>query len=193
MPSIHRAIWRKFRVKSGDTLPYQGWAAGRGLLYELLGELGYTKGAEIGVERGINAKDMFDKIPGLHLTCVDPWKQFHKRTDEIAEELYQETKLRLAGCNVTYMRMPSMEAVKSIPDGSLQFVYIDGLHDFDNVMLDMIYWVPKVMANGIVAGHDYQKQYQNGVAEAVRAYTFSHNVFPWYITRDREPSFFWVK
>jgi len=96
---------------------------------------------------------------------------------------------------VEIIRKTSIEAVKDVPDGSLDFVYIDALHEFDPVMMDLIEWVPKVRKGGIVAGHDYSNVfYQFGVIEAVRAYTYAHNVYHWYVTdMDHHPSYFWVK
>ena len=45
---------------------------------------------------------------------------------------------------------------------------------------------------GIVAGHDFYTFYQAGVVQAVMAYTAAHRIFAWYVTWDREPSYFWV-
>lgn len=99
------------------------------------------------------------------------------------------------GFNVEFIRKGSLEAVKDIPNGSLDFVYIDQLHEFDPVMMDLIQWTPKVRAGGIISGHDYSNAfYQFGVIHAVMAYTYAHNIYHWYVTDiDQHPSFFWVK
>ena len=94
---------------------------------------------------------------------------------------------------ITIKRMTSMEAVLEQPDNSLDFVYIDAMHDFDNIMRDLIEWSKKVRPRGIVAGHDYCKQYQNGVINAVFAYTYAHGIGRWYITRENLATWFWVK
>ncbi|NIV98148.1 class I SAM-dependent methyltransferase, partial [Candidatus Saccharibacteria bacterium] len=57
--------------------------------------------------------------------------------------------------NVEFIKKTSMEAVKQFEDYSLDFVYIDAAHDFNNIMLDLIKWVPKVKIGGAVCGHDY--------------------------------------
>ena len=191
---INTAIWNKFRIKRHDTLPFRGYAGKRENLNELLGELGYNYGAEIGVQRGLNAESMFKNNPNLHLVCVDPWKGFSRTiNDEKNIEIHEECLVRLEPYNVTYMEMGSLEAVKLIPDGSLDFVYIDQMHDFDSNMMDLICWSPKVKRGGIVAGHDFCEQYQYGVIDAVKAYTRAHNIFMWYITREHEASYFWVR
>lgn len=194
--NVDREIRKYFRVKKNDNLPYVGWLnSTRENIYDFMGQVGgYKLGAEIGVQDGKNAKQMFNRIPGLHLICIDPWHGFSQTTTETkAERHYKKCLKVLDGCDTEYKIMTSMEAVKDIPDGSLDFVYIDGLHFFDYVMNDIIAWVPKVRKGGIVAGHDYFDFYQFGVVEAVRAYTMAHNVRDWYITRaEKYSSWFWV-
>jgi hypothetical protein len=193
MDSINRRIWAKFRIRRGDTPPYRALRGRREYLAELFGDLEYKEGLELGVQRGLYSEILFQSVPGLHLTCVDPWKAFSRKIDdEVNETYYQECMQRLAPYNATIMRMGSMEAVKLIPDKSLDFLYIDQMHNFDSVMSDMIFWIPKVKSGGIVAGHDYCESYQYGVIDAVKAYTYAHCIWFWYLTREHEATFFWV-
>jgi hypothetical protein len=196
MPSIHRQIWRKFHIKRGDNPPFFAWDGHRDLLGDLFCELGYKVGAEVGVQRGAFSKILLEKNPGLHLKCIDPWGAYFYYTQTSAEKgqhIFDEAKKNLAGYDVEFIQKTSMDAVKEVPDGSLDFVYIDGLHDFDNVMLDLIHWTPKVRMGGIVSGHDYCTGYMVGTIAAVDTYTRQHNVGIYYCTREREPSFFWLK
>ena len=39
-------------------------------------------------------------------------------------------------------------------DNSLELVFIDAAHDYNNVCLDINAWLPKLKYNGILAGHD---------------------------------------
>jgi len=92
------------------------------------------------------------------------------------------------------MRMTSLEASQVIADGSLDFVYIDALHEFDPFMMDIILWVPKVRKDGIVSGHDFAHFHEMGIVQAVTAYVTAHSIIPWYITTGEvTPSWFWVK
>lgn len=190
----NRTIFRKFHIKHGDNLPFVGFLDyTRQDLPELFNELGYKTGAEIGVQRGHFSRALCDGIPGLKLICVDPWCAYGRSvTEHRAEQRLAEATDRLMNCDATFMRMTSMEAVKQIPDYSLDFVYIDGLHEFDPVMMDLISWVPKVRSGGIVAGHDYLHYFQGGVVEAVNAYTRAHHITQWYITKEYLASFYWV-
>jgi cephalosporin hydroxylase len=68
---------------------------------------------------------------------------------------------------MTPIKLPSMEAVKLYPDHSLEFVFIDAAHDYENVKKDIIAWRPKVKPGGILAGHDYNKDACPGLVRAV--------------------------
>lgn len=197
MAETDKKIRKHFRVKHRDNLPYTGWLPSvREDIYDFMGKTGgFERGAEIGVRRGENAIKMFERIPNLHLICIDPWTGFSRSTtDEKAIQNYNICVKLLEKYSTEYKKMTSTEAAKEVPDGSLDFVYIDGLHDFDNVIMDIITWVPKVRKNGIIAGHDYCEFYQSGIIEAVRVYTFAHNIQDWYVTRftEKTPSWFWV-
>jgi predicted O-methyltransferase YrrM len=195
MTDLDKKIWGFFRVKKNDNLPYVGWKKStREDLYEFMGINGdFTLGAEIGVERGINAKQMLDRIPGLHLICVDPWRPYLRTTQEKVDKRKESCKRRLRDRDVEYLTMPSVEASTQIKDRSLDFVYIDGLHDFDSVIQDILAWVPKVRTGGIISGHDFFFSFSLGVVEAVQAYTRAHNIQNWYLTRvDTYPTWFWV-
>jgi predicted O-methyltransferase YrrM len=67
----------------------------------------------------------------------------------------------------------SVEAAKLIPDGSLDFVFIDALHTYEAVLEDLAAWHPKVRRDGIVAGHDYR---WDGVQKAVHEFFEARNI-----------------
>ena len=192
---IDRLIRSIFRVKRRDTLPFTGWLKStRTDLAQLYNTLGFKVGAEIGVQRGRHARLMFDNIEGLKLYCIDPWMAYNRIKQEKMEGVFKNCQRRLEGCNVEFMKMTSMEAVSHFDDFSLDFVYIDGLHEFDSVMRDVMHWARKVRPGGIVAGHDYYPFYQGGVIPAIDAYTRAHNINDFYITTaDDYPSWFWVQ
>jgi predicted O-methyltransferase YrrM len=83
--------------------------------------------------------------------------------------------------------------LKDFEDESLDFIFIDGDHRFDAIMMDIICWVPKIRKNGIIIIHDYYATGFYGVRQAVDAYTQCHNINPWFTTKEFEPTAFWVK
>jgi hypothetical protein len=180
----------------------------RKYLPALVNDLGFTKGAEIGVWRGAFSALFCESNPKMHMLCVDPWQSYQAWLDTknameptaaaaFIEESYQMAKARLAPLNCTIMREFSADAAKLVPDQSLDFVFIDGNHVFNAVIEDLTLWSKKVKPGGLCMGHDY-RIFDNKptihVVEAVNHFTRKHKIDPWFVlARDRTPSFLWVK
>jgi hypothetical protein len=141
------------RVPSRDEIPV------------LLNARGLTgRGAEIGVRDGRFSAHLLGTWKG-NLVSIDPWlpddpDAYIDRsnvTEEEHERFYLETQARLApyGERSEIWRMTSIDAAPLIPDGSLDFAYIDARHDYESVLEDLAAWYPKVKPGGILAGHDY--------------------------------------
>lgn len=165
--------------------------------------LGYKTGAEIGVAEGRHAKQICEQNPGVYLLCVDTWIKYrgnprggpqiqHDRNLSITQRI-------LAPFNCEIVQAFSIDAVRDVPLESLDFVYIDGNHNFDYVMQDIIEWGKRVRRGGIISGHDYYSFRGAGVIGAVNAYIQAHKVEEWFLTnedwhdRHKECSWFWVK
>jgi predicted O-methyltransferase YrrM len=201
-------IRRRFRVRRDDLPPYRGFAsAKREQLVSLLAEAGLTRGVEVGVLDGVFSAMLCEGIRGLHLLCVDPWAAYgsgsiEKASAVQAEASYEATRRRLApylrprrhagATTAELVRLPSASAVTTIPLGTLDFVVLDGDHEFDATMLALIEWSRRVKSGGLIVAHDYEVAYRVGVIEAVHAYTRAHGIRDWYVTRDRVPYAFWV-
>lgn len=69
--------------------------------------------------------------------------------------------------NVRALAVGSAEASRLVPDGTLDFVYIDAVHTFRHVCRDIDLWLPKVRAGGLIGGHDYSPENWPGVVRAV--------------------------
>lgn len=156
-------------------------------LARLFGELGFKVGAEIGVECGLYSKVLLESCHA-HLFSVDPWKAYKGYREHVSQEkldgFYQKTKQYLSmysGRN-TIVRKFSNEAAKDFGDGTLDFVYIDGNHEFRHVVNDIADWYPKLRKGGILAGHDYIRRknadYLMGVIPAVNGYCDAYNISP---------------
>lgn len=189
MSDVHREILKVFRVGPTGPLPIvTGQRYGdRKLLPNLCHLLGYRTGAEIGVRSG-SFSELFCKA-GLEMWCIDPWEPCPNYSRRRQEKHLQEAVGRLSGYDVHFVKQTSMDALGSVPD-NLDFIHIDGRHEFDFVMEDLIHWCPKVRPGGIIACHDY---HLTGVKRAVEAYTLAHDIRPWYALKDRQPTAFWVQ
>ncbi len=123
--------------------------------------LEYKIGAEIGVCKGYYSKTLCDNISGLKLYGIDPWSgvsQLHKERD-VNDFSYKETLKNLNfyihSGQYIIIRETSMDALDYIPDGHLDFVFIDANHGYEHVKQDIEGWAKKVRSGGIVSGHDY--------------------------------------
>lgn len=122
-------------------------------------------GAEIGVRDGKFSDRLLRKWKGRLLISIDPWlaadpDDYVDRSNVAQDDFdsfYEQTKKRLAryASRSEIWRMTSLEAAERIPDGSLDFAYIDARHDYASVAEDLHAWFPKVKPGGVLAGHDY--------------------------------------
>src|SRR4030043_324746 len=108
-----KAIFKKFHIHRGDNRPFTGViSSDRTKLAELFGELGFTKGAEIGVRAGENAAVLLSKNPNLHLILIDPWTPFHQCTQE-KQDLYYKRCMQILepyANRIEIKKMTSLEA-----------------------------------------------------------------------------------
>lgn len=182
----------------GDFSPIGSRRGTRENLPEIWRDSGYKVGVEIGVQRGVYSSHILRTAPGVHLHSIDPWAVYgdSKVTEPAQERNYKIALERLnpfvADGRCTIHREYSQKAASLFPDGSLDFVYVDGDHSFDACVTDLITYVPKVRRGGMVAVHDYLPMRRGGVIEAVDAYTRCHMIDPWYVIREALPTAFWV-
>lgn len=169
-------------------------------LAKLFAELGFTKGAEIGVAEGHFSEVLCQSIPNLELLCVDPWTRYSgnpwAHSQEHQNFSKSETERKLKGYNAKLIQDYSMNAVRDVPENSLDFAYVDGHHGFDWVMQDLIEWGKRVRSGGCISGDDYYhfKRHWGGVVEAVNAYVGAHKIPLWFlIDAPQSVDFFWVK
>lgn len=169
--------------------------ANRAALAERIGQAGFRDCAEIGVYDGKYSEVICRNVPNVRMICVDTWlpSRNHRNLKKV-EQAFEEARRRLSPYDVYFFQMTSLEAARQMEDQSLDFVYIDALHDFTNVTADLNAWVPKVRVGGVVAGHDWGHK---GVTSAVNTYLQLHAIAPLYTTLPSEddcmPSWAWVK
>lgn len=124
---------------------------------------------EIGSFKGKSASIMAVNIANsnkdIKFYCVDSWDgmpehqkgAIHEDQDTVSGKLFQiflENTKSISNY-ITPIRKSSLEAANDFEDKSLAFVYIDALHDYENVKKDIEAWYPKVKFGGTLAGHDW--------------------------------------
>lgn len=160
-------------------------------------EMGFKRGVEIGVYKG-EFSEVLAQFGG-ELTSIDPWLLYedygNPRGQERLDEQYKMTCELLGKYpNVKVLRKTSMDALKDFEDNSLDFVYIDGNHQFAYVAQDIYHWARKVRKGGIICGHDYAIYKSVNLCggchakEVVDAYVKAYNIKDfWILGRNRAP------
>ncbi len=98
---------------------------------------------------------------------INTFDEFNKNIEHVRETF------EIDNLNSTFVIMPisSEDAAKEFDDNSISLLFLDASHDYESVKADLNAWLPKVMRGGIVACHDYHKNWP-GVMKAVREVTF---------------------
>ena len=81
--------------------------------------------------------------------------------------------------NLKILKMSNLEAVKQFEDKSVDMVFIDGGHSYEEVKIDIEAWLPKTRK--LLSGHDYSVQWPS-VKKAVNEKFKNINVVDaiWY-------------
>ena len=128
---------------------------------KLVQKRGWTRGVELGVDKGILFRMLLEGVPELHLTGVDrfPDKARSRRVFEAAFDHARRAELLMVSTDV---------AASLVSDASQDFVFIDADHSYEAVKQDIANWRPKVREGGWLGGHDFHPRKFPGVVQAVR-------------------------
>jgi SAM-dependent methyltransferase len=136
-----------------------------------------SKFVEVGSWKGKSSAYMAVEIANsrkdIEFTCIDTWEgSVEHQGDENLHQLYDVFIDNMKPLEEFYtpMRMASQDAVCQFDDASLDFVFIDASHEYEDVKEDIKAWIKKVKPGGILAGHDYYVNTQDffpGVKQAV--------------------------
>lgn len=127
-------------------------------------ETGARSVAEIGVYRGQFAARMLDECPAIETYyMVDPWRNLAdwnkpaNKSDSVFEGFFRESLERTAAHEArrVVLRGTTTEVIDEIPDGALDFAYIDGDHTLRGITIDLVRLYPKVRDGGWIAGDDF--------------------------------------
>jgi len=117
-------------------------------------------GLEIGCYAGQNASYLLANMSIKELHGVDPYIPYVDwnggltcHSEDTAEQQANE-RLKLY-TNFIKHRKTSDDAVTKFKDETFDFIFIDGLHTYDQVLKDCINYYSKLKNGGIFSGHDY--------------------------------------
>lgn len=141
-------------------------------LKELIKELGDTSkmrmveiGSFIG-ESTIIFAEHFNQV-----IAIDPFQADYHKEDPTSkfnfDEVYDEYMRRTSPFpNIKTLRLTSDSAVDVLKDELFEFIYIDGIHTYEQVKIDIDNYLPLLKQGGIIGGHDYGPHWP-GVNKAV--------------------------
>jgi hypothetical protein len=120
--------------------------------------------AEIGVYRGRFAARMLGDCPAIEIYyMVDPWRNLEdwnkpaNTSDDEFERIFREAMERTGEHEAkrVVLRGTTTEVIDHLPDGSVDFAYIDGDHTLRGITIDLIRVFPKVRPGGWIGGDDF--------------------------------------
>lgn len=141
-------------------------------------------GAEIGVDFGDGALRFLIRNPS-RLYLVDPWKPtdaYDPWTDTTAEEMERRYKFVVdrfkLDDRVVVCRQTSALFFGNVPDGHLDWVYIDGDHGTSAVYKDLLGAFNAVKPGGIISGDDlYTTKWNTHIRAGLDAFLKEHGEF----------------
>lgn len=151
---------------------------------------------EIGCWKGKSSSYMAEKIQlsGKKITfnCVDTWKgttteSHHQKDPDVVNdrlmEVFHSNMSPFAGL-YRAIRTTSLEAAEMFANNSLDFVYIDASHEYQDVKNDITAWLPKVKSGGTIAGDDYNSHNVKRAVNELLSNVKELNRFTWaYVKR----------
>lgn len=116
---------------------------------------------EVGSYAGESTEIFCESSNVQRVYAIDPWVNGYDPKDRSSQRIemakveawFDERMARFD--NLIKLKKASEEAIQDFEDNSLDLVYIDGNHQYDAVCNDIKMWLPKIVDNGYIAGHDF--------------------------------------
>lgn len=182
------------RLPGGLNNPTEGhsrWLPGEDIP-KIIEEFEAPLGVEIGTAEGHTTEYLLETLPTLKLFGVDPYPMYidWDGNQPAAEKNKSELLKRIEPYTDRYEHIfaNSDDAVSKFEDESLDFVFIDGLHTYDQVLRDCRNYYPKIKKGGFIIGHDFARI--EGVNKAVRQFAKEVNK---EISNAKQDLWYWVK
>ena len=150
--------------------------------------------AEIGVFKGDFSEDILSVVQPIELHLIDPWKyeddiiystsMYGKQMatdqtfmDEIYESVQDRFFKQVKSGVISIHRLPSDKAAESFKDDYLDWVYIDGNHQYEYVKNDLENFYQKVKPGGLLACDDYGVKgwWGDGILKAVHEFLVNYD------------------
>ena len=133
---------------------------------------------EIGILDGKNSKGILRNLDVKRIYLIDPYEKYtgyEKDADHLNLKLAEKiSKKRLEKYHqkIVWIKELSEKGIKKIKE-MVDFIYVDGNHEYDYVMKDLILGWKILKKEGVLSGHDIQ---YSGVSRAVLDFAKKKNL-----------------
>lgn len=116
-------------------------------------------GLEIGTDVGDTSEFLLKSNPNLKLFTIDPYVDYTDWNGNFLRSslVYEKYMTRLSNYKDRHehLRCSSDEAVDELKDKKFDFIFIDGIHTYEQVSIDCNNFYSMLKDGGIFSGHDY--------------------------------------
>jgi len=141
---------------------------------QIINQHKYKLGVEVGVHSGYLSEYLLDNTALKKYYMIDPW------TTNLLNHNGRETYNITIGRTERFwpraitIKDYSVTTAKIFGEKSIDWCYIDALHNYNDVLDDLKSWWPKIRDGGMLCGDDYA-DYMDQVVSAVN--DFANNLF----------------
>jgi predicted O-methyltransferase YrrM len=131
---------------------------------------------EIGIWKGCSTAYLCQRIKDsgkvIDLHAID---HFGGTPEQVVDcDLEAVARENLKGYRVDIINRHSIPASRMFNDGTVDFYFDDGCHDYLSVRNNLNAYYPKMKPDGVMAGHDYTNTRFPGVKQAVDEFAKTH-------------------
>lgn len=135
-------------------------------LKEIINQHKLQKIAELGLWKGRTLCHLLDHCPSItEYIGVDEWRWCPEREAIPGGQTYNgwdmpglERSVRASaaryGERVRIIKADTATAAEQVSDSSLDLIFVDAGHDYENAKADILAWRPKLRSGGFLCGHD---------------------------------------
>lgn len=172
------------------------WNSYYNVFPDLIKRFDLKKGVEIGVSTGGHSHAILKNTGVEKLYSIDPYTinttlNLHKNA-YFYDVLFYRVKYRLGqyGERSELIRAYSADAINLFKDNDLDFVFVDGSHEYQFVKQDLVLYYEKIRPGGVMAGDDYTTGFA-GVPLAVNEFCKEKGLI--FHLDEQQPRIWWLQ
>lgn len=157
--TVYDDILKNFGNKPWDL--FDGWFNFEKVYLDMVNRFDDAVFVEIGCWEGKSTYCMAEKIKNsgksIKFYAVDIWEPYQQVDMTWSANFDKFLKnVQPVQEHISIIKQSSVEASKTFDDNSIDFIFIDGNHQYESVKADIQAWLPKLKRTGCIAGHDLE-------------------------------------